>query len=292
MWDGSQKVVELQEDDLMEELSDYLLAQGDLSSALRMMMQRGMRGKPLLGLQDLLQRLRTRRQQHLDQYNLNSVVDEMKKKLDEVVSTEREGIQKRVDETRRRADEARPRATPPQDATDASTPQSQAQAQPSSGMSGDGATPPSGDQQQDLSPEMAEQLLKMLEKQAADKAQFLQNLPKDMPGALKQLQEYEFMDPDAKQKFDELMELIKQQVMDSLFNQMQQRLSDMSPDQMQQMREMIQDLNQMLKERFREASRTSTRSWTSIGTCSGRMRRRTLMSCSSACSSRCRKCRV
>ena len=55
-WDGSQKVVELQEDELMEELCDYLLAQGDLSSALRMMMQRGMRGKPLLGLQDLLQR--------------------------------------------------------------------------------------------------------------------------------------------------------------------------------------------------------------------------------------------
>ncbi|MBI4498321.1 MAG: hypothetical protein HY689_10515, partial [Chloroflexi bacterium] len=44
-WDGSQKVIDLQEDELMDELSDYLLAQGDLSSALRMMMQRGMRGK-------------------------------------------------------------------------------------------------------------------------------------------------------------------------------------------------------------------------------------------------------
>src|SRR5438105_800390 len=40
-WDGSQNVVDLEEDDVMEELSDYLLAQGDLSSALRMMMQRG-----------------------------------------------------------------------------------------------------------------------------------------------------------------------------------------------------------------------------------------------------------
>src|SRR5438067_13816376 len=96
-WDGSHKLVDLAEDEVMEELSDYLLAQGDLSSALRMMMQRGMRGKPLLGLQDLLQRLRTRRQQRLDQYNLNSVVDELKKKLDEVVAAERQGIQQRLD---------------------------------------------------------------------------------------------------------------------------------------------------------------------------------------------------
>ncbi|MCX6023888.1 MAG: VWA domain-containing protein [Chloroflexi bacterium] len=229
-WDGSQRLVDLKDDELMEELSDYLLAQGDLSSALRMMMQRGMANKPLLGLHDLLQRLRAKRQQRLDQYNLNSVMDDLKKKLADVLETEEQGIERRLDETRRRTEEAHAR----QDDR------------------GEGEPPALGEDSgaPDVPPEVADQLLKMLERQAQDRSSFLNALPKDLPGALKELQQYEFMDPEAKDKYDELLEQLKRQVMDSFFDQMQQQMSQMSPEQMEQMRQMVQDLNQMLKDKL------------------------------------------
>ena len=37
----------------------------------------------------------------------------------------------------------------------------------------------------------------------------LSNLPQDVPGAVKELQNYEFMDPEAQHKFTELMEMLK-----------------------------------------------------------------------------------
>src|SRR5207248_1489933 len=117
--------------------------------------------------------------------------------------------------------------------------------------SSEGMPQPSADQsergqgQEDISPEMAEQLLKMLEKQAGERRQFLDQLPKELPGALKQLQQYEFLDPQAQQLYEELLNQLKQQVLDSMFQQMQQQLSSMSPEQLSQMRQMVQDLNQL-----------------------------------------------
>ena len=219
-WDGSQRFVDVQEDDLMEELSDYLLAQGDVSSALRMMMQRGMRGKPLLGLQDLLQRLRARRQQKLDQYNLNSVVDHLRSQLDDLLRTEQRGIQRRLDDRRQEADVRRERAAEQRQ------------------------------QRQDLDPELEQKLLKLLEKQAQEHQDFLKGIPKDVPGALKALQQYEFMDHDAQAKYQELLDRLQRQVLDSFFQDMQHSLGDMSPEHADRFREMVTGLNQMLKEKL------------------------------------------
>ncbi len=105
-WDGTQKFDELNADDLLKSMADDLLADGDLESALRRMFHRGMRlpqGGQSAGLQDLLQQLRRRRQQQLDRYDLGSALDDIKKKLDEIVAKERGGIKERISHEGERA---------------------------------------------------------------------------------------------------------------------------------------------------------------------------------------------
>src|SRR5215813_13291520 len=104
-WDGTQKLDELDADDLLAAMADDLTADGDLWNALRRLFQRGMRdprGPQMPGLQDLLQQLRKRRQQQLDRYDLGSALEDIKKKLEEVVKTERAGVE-RLPEGKERA---------------------------------------------------------------------------------------------------------------------------------------------------------------------------------------------
>ncbi|HSB43101.1 MAG TPA: VWA domain-containing protein, partial [Methylomirabilota bacterium] len=105
-WDGSQRIDDLDADQLLDAMSDDLLSDGDPWSALRRLFQRGARtpdGANLPGLQDLLNRLRRQRQQQLDRYDLSSVLDDIKQKLDKILQTEREGIERRVADARDRA---------------------------------------------------------------------------------------------------------------------------------------------------------------------------------------------
>ena len=57
-------------------------------------------------IQDLLEKLRQRKQEQLSRFNLDSVMDDIREKLDDVIKTEREGIEKKLDETRSRSDDA------------------------------------------------------------------------------------------------------------------------------------------------------------------------------------------
>jgi uncharacterized protein with von Willebrand factor type A (vWA) domain len=105
-WDGSQRLDDLDADQLLEAMSDDLLSDGDPWSALRRLFQRGAKnpdGANLPGLQDLLNRLRRQRQQQLDRYDLSSVLDDIKQKLDTIMKTEREGIERRVADAKDRA---------------------------------------------------------------------------------------------------------------------------------------------------------------------------------------------
>ena len=105
-WDGTQKLDDLSADDLLKAMSDDLLADGDLESAMRRMFHRGMKmpqGGQSAGLQDLLQQLRRRRQQQLDKFDLGSALDDIKKKLDEIVARERSGITERISHEGERA---------------------------------------------------------------------------------------------------------------------------------------------------------------------------------------------
>src|SRR5579884_3015718 len=100
-WDGSQEIPPLDPDEVLENLTDDLMNFGDLQHALRNLLQRGMRnpmGQRLQGLRDLLQQLRQQRRQMLDRYNLSSVFDDIKNRLNEIVQMERETIDRRLQE--------------------------------------------------------------------------------------------------------------------------------------------------------------------------------------------------
>src|SRR2546423_8078910 len=100
-WDGTQEIPPLDPDEVLEALTDDLMNFGDLQHAMRNLLQRGMRGQTgnrLQGLRDLLQQLRQQRRNTLDRFNLSSVMDDLKNRLDELLQMERATIDRRLDE--------------------------------------------------------------------------------------------------------------------------------------------------------------------------------------------------
>ena len=99
----------------MDQLSDELLKQGDVMRALRELFRQGPRnreGQQLTGLRELMERLKDRRRQQRQQYNMDSVVENLKERLEEIIQSEREGIDRRLGQAQQQvaqaSDEERP----------------------------------------------------------------------------------------------------------------------------------------------------------------------------------------
>src|SRR3954447_2677882 len=78
-WDGTQVGFELTADEVLSEITDDLLYHGDLNAALRRLMQSGFRdqnGERIDGMRDLLEKLRRRRRDELQRYDLGGVYDD------------------------------------------------------------------------------------------------------------------------------------------------------------------------------------------------------------------------
>jgi uncharacterized protein with von Willebrand factor type A (vWA) domain len=87
---------------------------------------------------------------------------------------------------------------------------------------------------------------------AADDRNFqLEMLPPDLAGMLRQLQEYDFASPEAEQRFGELVERLRQQVLDSYIGRMAGAVENMSAEEMGRLKDMLAELNQMLEARAR-----------------------------------------
>jgi uncharacterized protein with von Willebrand factor type A (vWA) domain len=204
-WDGKQNPG-VDADDLLAAMADDVLADGDPWRALQRLMQQGMPkgpGQQRRGLQDVLKELRKRRQDKLDRYDLGSSLDDIKKKLDDIVQTERDGIERRLNDAR---DGAR-----------------------------DGKVP--------------QEMVERFEQAVARNKASLDQLPPDPAGRLRDLQQYDFVDPEAKKKFDELLQSLRDQMLKPFMQGMQNALNSMTPEDMARMREMLQDLNRMLRDR-------------------------------------------
>ena len=211
-WDGSQQIFDLDANQLMDQLSDELLKDGDLRQALRELLRNGMQnreGQQLTGLRDLMEQLKNRRRQQLQQHNMDSVVDDLKERLEEITRTEREGIDRRLAEAKE------PAAQSPE--TD---------------------------------PALAENLYNLLQQRADRNREKLDNLPPGLGGQIQELMEYDFIDPEAQRLFQELLERLKSQMAQNMSQQMQQQLQGMSPEQMAAMQEMMRQLNQMLRDQM------------------------------------------
>ncbi|HZT09107.1 MAG TPA: VWA domain-containing protein [Chloroflexota bacterium] len=267
-WDGTQQVSPFDADEIMENLADDLLGDGDVRSALQRILQRGFQhrsGDRTMGLQNILERLRAARQRQLDRHDLGGMIDQIREKLEDVLRTEREGIQRRLEEARARSQQppsgVEQGAEGAEDADAGSQgreprgPTSQGQQQAGSRPSGQQPGSPTG---QDGGPQGPSQPssspsgpspLEMLENIAGKKLQYLDDVPQDIGGAVQALNDYDFMDPEAREKFQELLRMLQQQVLQSYFQGMQQSMQSLSPEDMAAMRQMLQDLNQMLRDR-------------------------------------------
>ena len=98
-WDGTQEVFDIDANELMDRLSEELLKQGDVMEALRELLRNGMQnreGQQMPGLRELMEQLKNRRRQQLQQHNMDSVVDDLKERLESILQTEREGIDRRL----------------------------------------------------------------------------------------------------------------------------------------------------------------------------------------------------
>jgi uncharacterized protein with von Willebrand factor type A (vWA) domain len=186
-WDGTQAIPDLDADDVLDEIADDVLGYGDLRSALQRLLQQGMKppeGQRMAGLKDLLDKLRQQRQQRLSRYDLDTSLEDIARRLEDVVKTERAGIER--DLQGRERDRRR---------------------------------------------------------------QALEQIPPDAAGRLRELQNYDFHDGEAEQKFQELLASLRAQAMQPFMQGMQNAMSGLTPEDIRRMREMIQDLNRMLRER-------------------------------------------
>jgi uncharacterized protein with von Willebrand factor type A (vWA) domain len=209
-WDGSQQLPPFDADDVLDALADDVLAEGDVRRALQRLMQRGLRGTrggDLPGLRRIVDRLRERRQNELQQSHLEGVLDELAERVQAIVDQERTGIDQRVADAERSALDA-----PPGEA------QEQAR--------------------------MAEQVLQRAAQQRRDR---LDALPPDLAGQLHALRDYEFMDSGARDAFNQLTDELRQQLLETYFQGLKEGVAGISPEDLDGVRDMVRDLNALLE---------------------------------------------
>jgi uncharacterized protein with von Willebrand factor type A (vWA) domain len=214
-WDGSQQVADLAADEILDALADDVMAEGDLTEALRRLMERGWRTGDqtrgdMAGLQDLMERLERQREAMLERYKLNDVLGDIRRELDEIVADERAGVERRLDEATKTADP---------DAQDAASPDDAG-------------------------------LRSMLRDVAARRLDQLDGLPPDVGERIRGLQEYDFLEPGARDRFEELVKRLQQQVLDQYVAGLSDAIRSMSPEDLAANREMVRDLNELIRERI------------------------------------------
>ena len=204
-WDGTQRLPDLDADEILKALSDDVMAEGDLAEALRRLMERGWRsGDPtrpdMPGLQDLMERLARRRDELRERYDLGDVLGDIRRELEEIVADERAGVERRLE---RPADQA-----PDEDTA-----------------------------------RVARDL-------AARRLDRLDALPTDLGDRIQDLREYDFLEPDARQRFDDLVERLSKQVLDQFVQGMGDAIRSTTPQDLAANREMVRDLNELIRQRI------------------------------------------
>jgi uncharacterized protein with von Willebrand factor type A (vWA) domain len=200
-WDGSQELSDLDPDDLLAELGEDLLSGGDLNDALRRLMRSGMRtpdGERVSGLREMLDQLRRRRSELLEQGDPDGRLQHIAEQLDEIEQTERGAVDQLEAEARQSGDERRQQVT---------------------------------------------------EEVAAERRMALDLQPDDVAGRVRELQHYDFVSSEARERFEELVEELRREVADTYFEGASEALGSMDPERMAHMRDALDALNKMLEQR-------------------------------------------
>jgi uncharacterized protein with von Willebrand factor type A (vWA) domain len=215
-WDGTQQINPISPEEILRALADDLLNEGDLNLAMQRLFRFGFdgeNGERFPGLREMTERLRKRKQQQLQRYDMGSVLGEIEEALEEILESERSTIEQRVLASRER-------------------------------LAANAAARERGEAVDDpLDPDLQQ----MLERIVDRKREQLDALPADPAGKIRGLQTYEFMNPGAAEAFRQLLEQLQQQVLQQSFQGMQQSLSSMSPEDLAETAQMMREMNEMLE---------------------------------------------
>jgi uncharacterized protein with von Willebrand factor type A (vWA) domain len=74
----------------------------------------------------------------------------------------------------------------------------------------------------------------------------LDALPSDAARAVRQLEDYDWRSPEARQTFEQIKDLLRREVLDTQFRGMKQALENPDPAAMQRVKDMLSDLNAMI----------------------------------------------
>jgi uncharacterized protein with von Willebrand factor type A (vWA) domain len=262
-WDGTQTGFQVDADHLFDELADDLLYHGDVNNALRQMMQGGMMdrdGRQMEGIREMLDKLRERRSEILDQHDLGGVFDEIADALRDVVEEERQALNDMVEHANQTGDDRRQElasdsATMKNMELDMLPPDLAGQVKGLQNYEFESAE--AQQKFEELMEHLREQLLQQQLDQMADgvnnmSPEDLQRM-KDMMAALNNMLEQrangeepdfqKFMEdygdffPENPQTLDELLEVMAQRMA-----QAQQMMNSMTPEQRQQLQELSNQL--------------------------------------------------
>ena len=202
-WDGTQQGFEFDAQSLIDELTDDLVHHGDVNAALRKLMQDGMRndrGENLMGLREMMQKLREKRNEIKDRGDLGGVYKEIADELNDLVDEERHAIDQALKDALKSGDERRSE----------------------------------------------------LAKDSAEQKNFrLDMLPEDLAGKINELEHYDFQSQQAQQRFEALLEKLRNQLMQQYLDQASSAINEMTPAEMQRTKDMMAALNEMLNRRER-----------------------------------------
>ena len=86
----------------------------------------------------------------------------------------------------------------------------------------------------------------VLEQIAQKNRKTLDELPEDAAGKMQQLQNYEFLNPEAQKAYLKLLNELRQAMTQTFFNDIEKMVNKMSPGDMQRMKEMLRALNELM----------------------------------------------
>lgn len=90
----------------------------------------------------------------------------------------------------------------------------------------------------------------MAREMAARRLDRLDGLPRDLGDRIRELREYDFLEPGARDRFDALVGRLGRQMLDQFVEGMGEAIRSMTPEDLAANREMVRDLNQLIRERI------------------------------------------
>ena len=91
---------------------------------------------------------------------------------------------------------------------------------------------------------------KVMDRLARQRRDQLERLPDDLGGRIKKLRNYEFVDDGARERFENLLNRLQQQMVDQMFQGMKSSIQNMTGRDLSRVREMVKELNRMLEQRM------------------------------------------